>query len=486
MTRIFSSFLIVGLFWAAALSCTAQRQTEYGIAKILTTTGDRSQELVESTAGLLPAASYDRASIVISPSQRYQTVYGFGAALTGSTCYNLMQMTPENRRAFLTQTFSPSQGLGSSYVRISIGCSDFSLSEYTLCDKEGIENFALTDEEKNYIIPILKEVLTINPQLKIIGSPWTAPRWMKVNSLSDLTTHNQWTSGQLNPKFYSDYAEYFAKWIEAMRDNGITITALTIQNEPLNRGNSASMYMGWEEQRDFIKQALGKTLQQHNLATKVYLFDHNYNYDGIDSQKNYPTRILEDAEAAKYVAGSAFHNYGGSADEITRVKNAFPDKEVIFTETSIGTWNDGRNLSRRLTEDMEELGLRTLQNGCSAVLVWNLMLDEKGAPNREGGCKTCFGAVDIASNGYTQITRNSHYFVIGHLSAVIKPEAVRIGVKYQNMPTVQCLAFENPDKSIGVVLINKEKESHTLTLQVGNSKTTQTIPANAVVSLLIR
>ncbi len=136
---------------------------------------------------------------------------GFGAAITGATCFNLLQMKPEDRHAFLTETFSDDKGFGFSYIRISIGCSDFSLSEYTCCDTKGIENFALQSEEKEYILPILKEILSINPSIKVIAAPWTCPTWMKVKSLTDLTPLDSWTNGQLNPAYYQDYATYFCE-----------------------------------------------------------------------------------------------------------------------------------------------------------------------------------------------------------------------------------------------------------------------------------
>lgn len=162
--------------------------------------------------------------------------------ITGSTCYNLLLMKPADRHAFLTETFSDKDGFGFSYIRISIGCSDFSLSEYTCCDTKGIENFALQSEEKDYILPILKEILAINPSIKVIAAPWTCPKWMKVKSLTDRTPLDSWTNGQLNPDYYQDYATYFVKWIQAFKAEGIDIYAVTPQNEPLNRGTRFALY----------------------------------------------------------------------------------------------------------------------------------------------------------------------------------------------------------------------------------------------------
>lgn len=449
---------------------------------VLVSTGNRVQNFSKQTVELSENKPNTQTTITLNPNQKFQSVYGFGSAITGSACYNLLKMNADDRKSFLVETFSTTEGLGQSYVRVPIGCSDFSLSEYTCCDKEGIENFALTEEDTKYLIPILKEILSINPDIQIIGSPWTPPRWMKVNNLKDLKPHYQWTSGHLNPKYYQDYATYFVKWIQAMKNNGIEVDAITIQNEPLNRGNSASLFMGWEEQLAFIKTALGKTLKDSGLDVKIYLFDHNYNYDNMPDQQGYPTHIYKDTEASQYVTGAAYHNYGGQYSELEKVHNQYPDKELIFTETSIGTWNDGRNLERRLVEDMEELGIGTLNNWCKAVIVWNLMLDENGAPNREHGCKTCFGAVDISSSDYKTLTKNSHYYVIGHLSAVIKPNAVRIENQSSANSDILCTSFQNEDGSYALVLLNKGKESSFVSVTDGKKNFGYQVPANAVVS----
>src|SRR5690606_26521466 len=214
---------------------------------------------------------------------------------------------------------------------IAIGCSDFSLSEYSLCDKPGIEHFALQSEERDYIIPVLKEILAINPSIKIIGSPWTPPQWMKVNNLTDLQPYNEWTSGQLNPKYYGDYGTYFVKWIQALETEGIPVYAVTPQNEPLNRRNSASMFMGWQEQQAFIKAGLGPQLRDAGLETKIYVFDHNYNYDNMADQYDYPVNLYQDETAASFVAGAAYHNYGGNREELLDIHQQRPDKELIFT-----------------------------------------------------------------------------------------------------------------------------------------------------------
>lgn len=449
---------------------------------IYVTTNNGSQNLDKQTIEFSNNSNMSSTTIMLDPTTRYQTMDGFGAAITGSTAFNLLQMTQENRIKFLKDTFSPTEGLGHSYVRISIGCSDFSLSEYSLCDTPGIENFGLTSEETDYVIPVLKEILEINPELKIMGSPWTPPQWMKVNNLTDLQPFFSWTSGQLNPAYYSDYATYFVKWIKAMNQNGINIYSVTPQNEPLNRGNSASLYMGWEEQYEFLQNHLVPQFKKASLNTKIYLFDHNYNYDNIADQKGYPMNIYDAGIDSEMVAGAAYHNYGGDKSELLKVQSRYPEREMVFTETSIGTWNDGHNLEKRLIDDMREVALGTVNNGCKAVIVWNLMLDSERGPNREGGCQTCYGAVDIDISDYSTITRNSHYYIISHLSSVVKPGAVRIGTSGLSDPGIIHSAFENSDGTYAVVLLNSAPDSKSITLDDGNKHFTYEVPAGSVAS----
>lgn len=448
---------------------------------VLSTINNRSMDLTRSDVDFDTAPNMSPNTITLTPEVEYQVMDGFGAAVTGSSCYNLLKMSKEDRTAFLTETFSHEKGYGFSYIRISIGCSDFSLSEYTCCDTPGIENFALQDEEINYVIPVLKEILEINPDLKIMGSPWTPPRWMKVNNLIDLQPYNSWTSGQLNPIYYKDYAAYFVKWIQAFAEHGIHIYSVTPQNEPLNRGNSASLFMGWKEQRDFVKE-LGPAIKEAGLDTKIYAFDHNYNYDNIADQSDYPIKIYQDEEAAQYLAGAAYHNYGGTKDELLDIYAKAPDKELVFTETSIGTWNNGRDISSRLMEDMAEVALGTVNNWCRGVIVWNLMLDTEKGPNRDGGCQTCYGAVDINSANYKSITRNSHYYIIAHLSSVVKPGAKRIGTTGYEPKDVTTSAFKNSDGTFAFVALNNSNDIQSITINDGKNHFTYRLPAKSVVS----
>lgn len=450
--------------------------------QMLTTDVTRTFDLTRSAIPFDKVPNQSSDVITLNPGVRFQSIDGFGAAVTGATCYNLSLMPKSKRRQFLEETFS-SDAFGFNYVRVSIGCSDFSLSEYTCCDKPGIENFALTTEETKYIIPVLKEILEINPALKIMGTPWTCPKWMKVKSLDNPVPFDSWTNGQLNPRYYRDYALYFVKWIQAFQSEGIPIYSITPQNEPLNRRNSASLYMSWEEERDFVKTALGPELNKAHLNVKIYAFDHNYNYDNFESQFRYPVRIYDDAVAAKFFAGAAYHNYGGNPDEMAQIHLMAPEKELVFSEASIGVWNDGRDLAKSLIRDMEDLGLGTVNNWCRGAIVWNLMLDNDMGPHRgEGACATCYGAVDIDNTNYSTIMRNSHYYVMAHMGCFIKSGAMRISTNHFSKPGLTYAAFVNSDGSFVLVASNRNETSTEIKVSDGRRSFSLKIPARGIIS----
>ena len=448
-----------------------------------TTTADQSRLFKAEGLEFGEAGSMSPYVVNIDKGQKYQTVDGFGAAITGATSYNLMQMSQEDRTAFLTELFSKDR-IGSSLIRVSIGASDFPASgaEFTWCDTKGpeadpLKNFAPHQDDVDYLIPVLKEIYAINPDVKIIGSPWSAPLWMK--------TPESWTYSSLREDCYEVYGEYFVKWIQYMEGQGFDIYAVTPQNEPLNYGNSMSMHMNWDEQRDFIKEGLGPALEAAGLDTKILVFDHNFNYDNANGQDGYPMRIYEDAEASKYVAGSAWHNYGGSVTELDRIVANYPDKEIYFTEASIGEWN--YSFDGCLINDFSSIFIGTLSRMGKGVTLWNLMLDENKGPfsPAPGSCKTCFGAVDISSADYKTITYRTHYYQIAHASRVIRPGAVRIGTSGYESDNVEYLAFENPDGSIGVIILNKNSEEQSLVFTTGGDYTVRcTAPAKSLVSLL--
>ena len=465
------------------------------------TTCDRTKLFVKTSFDFGKPGSMSPYQVTYVKTKTAQEVDGFGLALTTASCYNLLQMSQEDRTAFLKETFSKTEGVGSSLVRVSIGASDFPCQgfEYTWCDKEGIENFAVHQEDRDFLIPILKEVYAINPDVKIIGSPWSCPRWMKCqmpggNSwdaskfnvpVTDETTYNSWTGGRLKPSCYDDYAEYFVRWVQAMEAEGFDIYALTMQNEPLNPGNSMSMVMPWQDQKEFVK-ILGPAMEKAGLGdVKLLLFDHNYNYDDKAGQDNYPLNIYADPEAYKWADGSAWHNYGGHVSELDNILAANPEKDIYFTEASIGEWN--YTFEGCLVNDFSSIFLGTMKRGGKGVTLWNLMLDDKKGPYspQSGSCKTCYGGVTINSSDYKTVTKNTHWYNVAHASAVIKPGARKIETSgFQADNDFEFQMFLNPDGTIGVVICNKKNADQALVF-VGDGFTVKyTVPAKCIASLI--
>ena len=437
------------------------------------------------------------------------TVDGFGLAVTTAAAYNLMQMTQSDRTAFLEETFSREKGAGMSLIRVAIGASDFCLEDnYTWCDKPGLENFAVHPEDATYLFPVLKEIYAINPDVKIIGSPWSCPKWMKANMpggnnwnaskfnvpVTDETTYDSWTAGRLKPSCYDEYAEYFVKWIQTMENEGFDIHAITMQNEPLNPGNSMSLVMPWQDQKEFVK-VLGPAMDKAGLAdVKILLFDHNYNYDGKEGQDNYPLNIYADPEACKWADGSAWHAYGGDVSELDEVHATNPEKSIYFTEASIGTWIGGYQdrwdfnfLSNCLLNDFSSIFLGTLKRGGSGVTLWNLMLDDKRGPfsPHDGSCKTCYGGVTIHSGNYSTIVKNSHWFDCAHASVAIKPGARMMSYDAMKIASgVEMQMYLNPDNTVGVIICNRSSNDQDFAFANTKFTVNFTAPAKSVSSVL--
>lgn len=464
-------FLLMVNAFVAFQSCTD--------AVSYTTTADRS--LLFKEQKLSGKRDMGAKVLVVDPSETYQTIDGFGAAITGASCYNLLKMSAEDRHDVLMELFDVKDGLGISLIRVSIGASDFSVDEeFTWCDEEGLENFRVAREDEEYLFPVLKEIYAINPDVKIVASPWSCPRWMKRRSVEDDTPYNSWTSGSLRPECYDDYAKYFVLWIETMESMGFDIYAMTIQNEPLNHGNSMSLYMTWQEQLEFIKRSLGPAFRDAGIDTKILLFDHNYNYDGIADQQEYALNILADADAAQYIAGSAWHNYNGHYSELEKMQQRAPEKDIYFTEASIGTWN--YNFPKSLLKDFNEIFVQTLKRGNKGVTLWNMMLDEDRRPFRPGGCGTCYGVLTLGVDSATVVDRTSHYYDIAHASKVIRPGAVRIGISETGFDGVDCVAFRNPDGTYATLFVSMNE--YRCVFQLGKGGPRVDVPAQSIVSVL--
>ncbi|RYF98221.1 MAG: glucosylceramidase, partial [Chitinophagaceae bacterium] len=293
------------------------------------TKGDRSALLQKQNVVLnFSTTNNSNTTIEVDENQTYQSIDGFGYTLTGGSATLINELPTAEKDALLKELFSTDENaIGVSYIRVSIGASDLSAKVFTYNERPAgqtdvnLEHFSIA-EEMTDLVPVLKKILAINPSIKILGSPWTPPTWMKTN--------NAYKGGSLKPEYYQAYAKYFIKYIEAMKAQGITIDAITIQNEPLHPGNTPSLLMEAKDQANFIKTALGPAFQTAGIKTKIIVYDHNAD------RPDYPMAILADPEANKYVDGSAFHLYGGQISALSQVHNAYPDKHIYFTEQWVG------------------------------------------------------------------------------------------------------------------------------------------------------
>jgi glucosylceramidase len=369
------------------------------------------------------------ATITVDTTQTFQTIDGFGNCLTGGSATLLHKMDATSRSAILKELFATDgNNIGISYLRISIGASDLSDHVFSYNDlPDGETDISMSkfsiDVEKVDLIPVLKEILAINPAIKIMGSPWSAPTWMKTNNNSK--------GGSLKTEYFDAYAKYFVNYIQRMEAEGIAIDAITIQNEPLHPGNNPSMYMTAADQALFIKRSLGPAFAAANINTKIIVYDHNAD------RPDYPLTILNDPEAAKYVDGSAFHLYGGTIDALTPVHNAFPNKNLYFTEQWVGAPG---NLSGELAWHVRTLIIGGTRNWCRNVLEWNLAADPNNDPHTIGGCDQCLGTITINGN---MVTRNPAYYILAHAAKFVRPGSVRIGSDTSvNLPNV---AFKSPE-----------------------------------------
>ncbi len=378
------------------------------------------------------------AVIRVSDSIRYQTIDGFGYSLTGGSASNLLKLNPEKRKILLKDLFATDGNhIGVSYLRLSLGSSDLSEKTFSYNDLPDQESdiemklFNLGPDKKN-VIPVLKEILQINPKIMIMASPWSPPVWMKNN--------NDFKGGGLMPVYYTAYANYFVKYIQSMAKYGIRIDAVTVQNEPLNPDNNPSLYMPATEQAFFIKNFLGPAFQKAKIKTKIIIYDHNCD------KPEYPLSILADEFTAPYIDGSAFHLYGGKIEALSEVHNAFPEKNIYFTEQWIGAPG---NYAGDIAWHMENVIIGSMRNWSRIALEWNLAADEQNKPHTKGGCTKCLGAITI-TNG--KAIRNPAYFIIAHASKLVRPGSVRIASNLpDNLPNV---AFRTPEGKTVLIVLN--------------------------------
>ena len=416
------------------------------------TTGDKSKLLQQqANVNFAADAGTNATTITVDEAATFQTMDGFGFTLTQGSAKVISGLASTQQSDLLNELFS-SGGIGISAIRISIGASDLSESSYSYRDGA---SFSLAGPDLTYLIPMIKKILAINPNIKILATPWSAPRWMKTNG--------GWIGGSLNTSNYGDYATYFLDYLNAMKAQGITIWAITPQNEPENPYNEPSMLMNATEELNFVNNNLGPKIRGAGYNTKIIGFDHNCD------NTNYPTTV---ANGSSYIDGSAFHLYAGDISALTTVKNA-TNKNVYFTEQ----WTSSTgSFSGDLNWHTQNITVGSTRNWSKTVFEWNLANDANMAPHTPGGCTTCLGAITV--NSSTAFTRNVAYYIIAHVSKFVNPNAVRISSNISG--TIQNAAFKNPDGSKVLIAGNNGGSSSTFKIKWGTQSFTYTLPAGAV------
>jgi glucosylceramidase len=387
-----------------------------------------------------------------------------------------MKMSSAERAKLIRELFATDgNNIGVSYLRLSIGASDLNSFVFSYNDlPEGETDFELDKfdlgQDKLDVIPALKEILAINPNILILASPWSAPVWMKDNG--------RVKAGSLKRECYDVYARYFVKYIQEMKKEGITIDAITIQNEPINANNTPSMRMNAAEQTEFIKTYLGPKFKEANLSTKIVVFNHNLD------RPDYALTIYRDPEAAQYVDGAGYHHYGGDMSAMTIVHNARPDKHVYFTEQMVIETPGAVPIA--IAAQVRRMIINVTQNWSRNVLLWNLAADPNNKPHTDdGGCPMCQGAVTIDGD---KVSRNIAYYVIAHASKFVRPGSVRIGstnrgdmsvllttdeerrevvrvATIENQTALPNVAFRTPDGNIVLIVANDTFATGTFTVQ---------------------
>jgi glucosylceramidase len=430
------------------------------------TKGDQSVKLQQQSTAYFSGTSSTGTTIEVDASQVFQNIDGFGYTLTGGSVQVINQLNAAKKQELLNDLFG-SSGIGVNYLRISIGASDLKSEVFSYDDMPAgqtdptLAQFSLTKDQA--VIQMLKDILIINPNIKILATPWSPPVWMKDNGSS--------IGGSLKPEFYGVYAQYFVKYIQAMQAQGIKIDAITPQNEPLHPGNNPSMYMTATDQATFIKTHLGPAFQAANITTKIIAYDHNCDNPA------YPLTVLNDSAANPYVDGSAFHLYAGDISALSTVHNLFPNKNVYFTEQwTSSTGNFGGDLDWHV----KNVIIGSMRNWSKTALEWNVANDASFGPHTPGGCTQCKGAVTITGgSGYE---KNVAYYIIAHASKFVPVNSQRIAsTQSDNLSTV---AFKTPAGKTVLIVQNGNSTDKAFSIKYNQKTAPVTISGSSTATYI--
>ncbi len=431
------------------------------------TKGDKTVLLQEQMSIAFNNGELPNATITVNELNTYQTMDGFGFCLTQGSAEAISALSNNKQDNLLNEIFNPTNGESfNTIVRISIGASDLSNSVYSYNNVAGdteMKNFSLEGPDAEFLIPILKKIILINPDIKILATPWSAPTWMKTNRN---TAANPYIGGKLEPLFYNAYAKYFVKYLEAMQNEGISIWGITPQNEPENPFNEPSMEMEANEQLDFINNHLGPQIEASNFAPKIIAFDHNC--DNV----NYPINVLNNST---YVDGAAFHLYEGNITAMSTVRNQ-TNKNVYFTEQFTDVDGD---FDEDFGWHIEHVVIGSMRNWAKTVISWNLASFTDLRPHTSGGCKECLPAITI-NESTENLSRNVMYYIISQISKFVKTGAVRID---SNADGILNVAVRNPNGEKVLLMYNINRVDRPISINWNGKSLTYNLPARAAATL---
>ena len=440
--------------------------------QIVETTGDRAMLLQAQPSVSFSSSGNSSAFVItVNATTQYQQMDGFGGSLTDSSAWLIWnKLSASQQTALMQQLFSSSAGIGISFLRQSMGATDFSANgNYSYDDMPAgqtdpnLTNFSVTHDAA-YIIPLVKQAQAINPNIKVVALPWSPPAWMKSTGTMN--------GGTMNKAYFPSLAHYFVDFVEAYRQQGIPIYALSVQNEPLfSTTGYPSEYLAATDESTFIANNLGPALNTAGLGgVKIFAYEHNWDNTA------YPESVLG-SSAAQYLAGSSFHCYAGDPSAQSTVETAFSAKAIWFTECSGIT---STTFAGDLVWNAEHLLIGATRNWARSVSLWNLALDQNSGP-KNGTCSNCRGVVTIDDSvSPANVTFNVEYYILGHLGKFVVPGAHRIESNTFGAGSIEDVAFQNPDGSIVLLVLNSANSSGTFTVSFKGQSFNYTLPAGAV------
>ncbi|HUA99088.1 MAG TPA: glycoside hydrolase family 30 beta sandwich domain-containing protein [Terracidiphilus sp.] len=479
----FSALLAVAAIPASAQTIAAF-QTTPDLLEALTQIAYMKFTSHELKAG--PAAV-----ITVDDGQQFQTIDGFGASLTGAAAWLFAQkLPPDVTDSTFQMLFDHKRGIGLSFLRQPIGASDLSTSFYSyddLCVQKlhacttpagvsdpGLTHFSLAHDQQS-IIPLLQKALAIDPQIRIMLTPWSPPGWMKTSgSMLGLDPATRQPS-TLRPEFYQAYANYLVKTIQGYQAAGVPIYAISMENEPLYApADYPGMYMPAQQQAAFLANALGPALAAAHLDTRVLVYDHNWDHP------EYPETVLSDPRAREYAAGVAWHHYAGSPDVMIKLHDEFSKMGEWETESSGGTWQTGPIVPQEAAELVA-----VMRNWSRSFVLWALATDQDHGPHI-GGCGQCRGVVtlDLDDPQNPIVKPEPDFYVLGQASKFVYPGAVRIASTEPPGTDLEDVAFRNPDGTIVLYTVNAGSESQDFRIRFRRKAVTTILPAGTVATFI--